>query len=182
MSTFRLQFDPSLRSVMPMRGTVTVGEVPTSPAASRNYEADALRTLNALGKKIAHLENDFHRQFAQMKESLVKLAVDVARGVLSEDPELVQQRVRRFVEIACEEMQPVVPDTVYVHPECVAAIVQWKTGCDPLNFDVQPDATLAPGDCRIERDNKGMVATLDAFLHSALVRLNHDSSAGMRHA
>ncbi len=53
---------------------------------------------------------------------------------------------------------------------------------EQLVIDIQSDSTVAPGDCRIETGDKGLLASLEAFLAAASQHTSMNASPKRREA
>ncbi|MEM6470749.1 MAG: FliH/SctL family protein [Planctomycetota bacterium] len=175
MVTIRVPFKRPVASVSTPNGSVVAAPSPTPNAEAEQLRSDrALKTLEGIAAIVQSMAEEQDRQFSEAKQQLALAAIEVCRQVLGEDSELLQQRVQHFVDLAIQENaahRSTTSLTAFVHPTCVSMIQNWTLEHEMTNLHCKPDATLAPGDCRVESEGKGIAASLDAFLEATMMRL-----------
>ncbi len=180
MSKFHLEFASELASVSSPNGRITVEHSPLeSSQPAKNDDANAIAALDLLATRFNELEIQAMTRIDRFEQQLIAMAFDVARAVLCDEEILIQKRVEQYVRIALDQMRPDIPKIVYVHPKCVAPIKRWIEQSAISTIEVKEDGSISPGDCRIESDETGVSATLDAFLDAGLNRffLNAEKQA-----
>jgi flagellar biosynthesis/type III secretory pathway protein FliH len=165
MSEFHVAFTINPSSISAPNGRLTIVEAPkVSAAPIKTYDAEAFAAIDCISAKLTELEDLLERRIDLMKQQISSLAIDVARAVVSDEELLIQKRVQSFVQAAFDQQHPSIPRTISVHPECLAPIQRWLQQGSHSGIEIKEDASILPGDCRIESGETGVAATLDAFL------------------
>jgi flagellar biosynthesis/type III secretory pathway protein FliH len=126
-------------------------------------EGRALAAREA-AETVARLHAEMQHVREQLRAATGKLALDVVRRIAVElGPEAT---LAALAERAVRDVLPDAPITVHVAPASVGAVTTrlWPIGAA---IEVQPDETLAPGDCIIEtaagRSHAGLEVQLAAL-------------------
>ncbi|MEM8736046.1 MAG: FliH/SctL family protein, partial [Planctomycetota bacterium] len=133
--------------------------------------------LQGLANKLDSHYAEVSAQVAAMRESYASGVIELTRVLVGTESELVNQRLQRFLDTAFEAIQPDKCVRIIVHPEQQAMIAEWLQASGRTEFELQVDAGLAPGDCRIDGESSGFSATLDAFLDRAREILDAQEAA-----
>ena len=131
--------------------------------AQPTVDPQVVESLSAIANRLTQLQGALASERQRLGQQVVQAATEVARAVLR-DQELVQQRVVQFVQIATEQIDSNHHQTALVHPSCVDAVQSWLDESEAKSLHVIGDDTVSPGDCRIDCGDRGVTATLDAFL------------------
>ena len=192
MPVIRIPFAQSPASISVARGSVPVRNPVPSPAPppERAYterantdrantepaktepvadpmESAAMRSLQAIHQNLQTLDDRLNQELANLRSHLVSAARHIACEAIGSEDELVEKQVVHFAEILIGQMQPSSDVVFFVNPRCIAYLTAWLARSDRSDLAVQPDASVDPGDCRIESGDKGLLASLDSFLHEA---------------
>ena len=126
-------------------------------------EGRALAAREA-AETVARLHEEMQHVREQLRAATGRLALDVVRRIAVElGPEAT---LAALTERAVRDVLPDAPITVHVAPASVGAVTTrlWPIGA---TIEVQPDETLAPGDCIIEtaagRSHAGLEVQLAAL-------------------
>jgi flagellar biosynthesis/type III secretory pathway protein FliH len=171
MAVFQIPFRRPPRHITASRGRVTTHRLAAAEPPDRDPARDALESLARIEQALEGLETSVDHQMASVREQIVTIAAGLAKQALNSDHELVEARVQHFAEVLFRQMQASDPLVAYVHPECVSVLRQWAEDGQRQHIQVQPDENLEAGDCRLEADGKGVLASLDAFLEAAARRV-----------
>ncbi len=175
MSLFHVEFAHRLSSVSVPIGRIHLEEhAASSPSAVKNFDAQAIAALHCLAQQLAELESMLRGRLDAFQGQIARLAVNVARHVLNDDQALVEKRVENYVQIAFDQSLKIVPQTIRVHPDCVAAITNWRQQVGNEMIEIKEDITIAPGDCRLDSSEAGIALMLDAYLEAVCERLSAD--------
>ena len=142
-------------------------------AAGVKYEAEAVAALRQTINKMDHIENEIQQRLDKIEGKIVDVAANIAEGVLNEDRDLIDERVQRFLELSMQQMLPLKVRSVYLHPSCHSAVESWLEKTSESSIEIFEDASILPGDCRVECDETGIVARLDNYLQAATAELRN---------
>lgn len=134
----------------------------TRDESSANTNQQTTEALQAIARQLSNLEIAKSDLMRQTSEQIAQAAAEIARAVLR-DPELVQDRAVKFVELGVEQIDSNNDKIAWVHPSCVFTIQQWLEQADIRSLTVAGDDSVDPGDCRIDCGDTGVSATLDAY-------------------
>ena len=140
------------------------------PATECETSTAAVQTLAAMNAQLTLLDQTLKDELASIGAHLVAAATQIAKEALGSDNALVEERVAHFADVLLRKIPSDRSAVFYVHPSCVATLSDWMSRQQDAAMTIQPDATVEPGDCRIESDDKGFLASLDSFLHAAAKR------------
>ncbi|MEO1619357.1 MAG: FliH/SctL family protein [Planctomycetota bacterium] len=178
MAVIKIPFSAPVANVTTTKGSVTEFEVETKQSDGDLHALEALEVLRQIESQMVGLRQDWDRQAKATEKQLVEIAISVARQALGSDSELIQERVQHFAEQLLHHFSP--PEasglTAFVHPDCVTTLQQWARNSEATDLVCKPDPNLAPGDCRIEADGKGLSASLDSLLNATSIQLGGDES------
>ncbi|MCA9136748.1 MAG: hypothetical protein KDB00_08315 [Planctomycetales bacterium] len=172
----QLPFPTSLSNVSVTRGAVNRPSTTDSagPDQSGSNAATvvaaqqvALETLAAIDQKIQSLAANRQDDFSAVGAQLVAAATQIAREALGSENSLIEQRVTHFADVLLRQIHPKQSAVFFVNPDCVAILKNWIDQSEVSDIEIQADATVPPGDCRIELDDKGFLASLESFLDAA---------------
>lgn len=128
------------------------------------YDEGRALAAREAAETIARLHEEMTHVREQLRAATGKLALDVVRRIAVElGPEAT---LAALAERAVRDVLPDAPITVHVAPASVGAVTTrlWPIGAA---IEVQPDETLAPGDCIIEtaagRSHAGLEVQLAAL-------------------
>lgn len=181
MPVIQIPFSHSLANVSLSRGdairNATGGEPVATPPGNAQTEpvpdseqslaTDALRTLDSIAQQIRDLDAKLECELASVGVQLVAAATQIAREALGSDNALLEERVAHFAETLLRQIRPDQSATFFVNPSCMASLQAWMSASDHPPITILPDATVPPGDCRIETNDKGFLASLESFLDAA---------------
>lgn len=172
MVKIEIPFKQTPTSIESIRGTVTtvVTEAPAEPAAPD--QPDAAHTLGAMASQIQQLDQIMKAKVEMIGSQVRTIAMELAHQALSGDDDLVQLRVQQFAETLLAESsleghQQQSPVKLFAHPSCIVTLRQWCEQTERNDLSVFPDASLAPGDARVEVGSTGLLAALTELLNSA---------------
>lgn len=158
------------------RGTVArpAAGQPDGPAAKPSVvvaedgsKQTALDTLASIHQTLQGLSATRQSEFSAIGAQLVAAAKQIAREALGSESSLIDERVTHFADVLLRQIHPTQPAVFYVNPECISALKNWLEQSEGGELEIQADATVPPGDCRIELDDKGFLASLESFLDAA---------------
>jgi flagellar biosynthesis/type III secretory pathway protein FliH len=165
MTETRIRIAAPIRRVTASSGRMILHQLPEqAPQPVVEDSTVAIQTLDSIEAKLTQISNLIETRFAELGEQVALVASDVAKQVLRSDPELIQQRVVEFAQQTLQHPKAKTPATMHVHPECMETLEHWLAETGHGSIDLQADATLEPGDCRVEFDDKGLFASLDSLI------------------
>ncbi len=167
MALIKIPFNASLASVSAPRGHVTTSRIPDPTAPPANDFAEERQTLAALGRQLLEVQRSVQTQTEQVHQLVTKVAAAIAAEALGSDDQLLAQRVVHYADLLMKQLQPKQSATAFVHPRCVETLNRWADEASLEHLEIRPDGNLAAGDCRIEVEGKGLVASLESFLAAA---------------
>lgn len=138
--------------------------------AALDERARALQSmLDALGRPLAHVDEQVHEQIAMLA---VRIASALVRRELRADPTQVIGIVRETVALLPASSRGV---RVALHPDDAALVRERLAASGPeAAWSVVEDAVLARGDCRIYTDYAQIDARLETRLSEAIAALLGD--------
>ncbi|QEF97632.1 flagellar assembly protein H [Stieleria maiorica] len=189
MPTIQIPFDRSLANVTLARGPLppatpnlpagtspngaaSAATEPTTVAEAESAARDeaaaaALKTLHSIEQKLKLLDARLDEELSTIGVQLTAAATQIAKQALGSDNALVEERVAHFANLLLRQVHPSQSAVIYVHPDYVVSLQSWLSQIDYEAIEIQGDATVQPGDCRIESNGKGFLASLDSFLDAA---------------
>lgn len=185
MPVIRIPFPQSPASISVARGSVPVqnpGQLPPPAAEPPNtgppkaepvadpMESAAFQSLQAIHQNLQTLDERLNQELANLRPHLISAARQIACEAIGSEDELVEKQVVHFAEILIRQIRPTSNVVFFVNPRCIAYLTAWLARSDQSDLAVQPDASVAPGDCRIESGDKGLLASLESFLHEAATK------------
>ncbi|OYP32290.1 FliH/SctL family protein [Rhodopirellula sp. MGV] len=171
MPTIQIPFPKNLSTVSTTTGHVT--QIQAEPA--KNPFDDVVNSIDVMTAAIAELQQSRKEQFEQIEAKLISTACQIAREALGDDHELIATRVKHFTDCLLSELQSSKDAVIFVHPTVVNALAENETLRQHDAIDIVSDTTVQPGDCRVEIEGKGLLASLDAFLDAASLRLRQEA-------
>jgi flagellar biosynthesis/type III secretory pathway protein FliH len=178
MSTIHISFPKALTSITAADCVVAVRDAVADEAhadqASESANQQALKTLGKIAQCLADLEAADTQLAKQVGERIHQAATQIAQTLLN-DATLFQDRSLKFVQIALEQIDSPGAKVAYVHPSCLTTIENWIVQANIPSLSVAQDASVLPGDCRIDCGDTGVAATLDAFFE-CLSQQTHTTS------
>ncbi|WP_182868010.1 FliH/SctL family protein [Rhodopirellula sp. JC639] len=138
-----------------------------SAARDAAREAAALKTLQSIEQQLNLLDAKLEEEFSTIGVQLTAAATQIAKQALGSDSALVEERVAHFANLLLRQVHPSQSAVIYVNPDCVVSLQSWLSQVDYEAIEIQGDATVQPGDCRIESNGKGFLASLESFLDAA---------------
>jgi flagellar biosynthesis/type III secretory pathway protein FliH len=130
----------------------------TSESASQQ----ALETLEKISRQLADLKGADTQAIHQVGERIHQATIQIAQALLN-DSSLLQDRSLKFVQIALEQIESPASKVAYVNPSCLTTIENWIAEANIQSLSVAGDASVLPGDCRMDCGDTGVAATLDAY-------------------
>jgi len=117
------------------------------------------------------LKNPFEKTDLDVSEYLLALALNLCRTILrselSANREYIQKTVDEALSILASESGDI---TIFLHPDdCDLISVNWEAEIDALK--VKSDPNLFPGDCRVQRNDSLVDATIEAQLQKLFMQL-----------
>ncbi|QDV86358.1 FliH/SctL family protein [Planctomycetes bacterium TBK1r] len=189
MAVIQIPFDQSLANVTVARGPLAMPSTSgvssaamnvsaNAPAASNpnarsaaesrdDIAASALKTLQSIEQQLQHLDAKLNEEFSSIGVQLTAAATQLAKQALGSDSSLVEERVAHFANILLRQVHPSQSAVIFVNPDCVTPLESWLSQVEYEAIEIQADATVQPGDCRIESNGKGFLASLESFLDAA---------------
>ncbi|MCD0459816.1 FliH/SctL family protein [Roseiconus lacunae] len=171
MAVIQIPFPNNLANVSTSHGRVTQ----QTTTSVDNGKAELAEAINAVTAAIETIREDRQQQFATMTNKLIATACQIAREALGEENELLDKRVKHFTETLLGELQESKDATIFVHPSVIKSLAENDLIAQNDAVEIVPDATVAAGDCRVEIDGKGLLASLDAYLDAASLRLRQQA-------
>ena len=167
MPVIQVPFSNSLAKISTSRGRVTQSTVDHAPVVDEKSAIAAEKTLDAIGNRLRALEQQVHDELLSVRSKVTAAATQIAKEALGSDDSLIEQRVTHFADVLLQQIQPTQRTVIYVSACCVDSLKHLVSESDPTGIEIQPDPTVQPGDCRIETDGKGFLASLDSYLDAA---------------
>ncbi len=181
MAVIQIPFDQSLANVTIARGPLAIPSAtattsaladsqPIARSASESRDeiaASALKTLQSIEQQLQHLDAKLDQEFSSIGVQLTAAATQLAKQALGSDSSLVEERVAHFANILLRQVHPSQSAVIFVNPDCVTPLESWLSQVEYEAIEIQADATVPPGDCRIESNGKGFLASLESFLDAA---------------
>ncbi|QDV45552.1 flagellar assembly protein H [Stieleria neptunia] len=157
----------------PINGHAAAQPSARSAAESRDESAaSALKTLQSIEQQLQHLDAKLDEEFSSIGVQLTAAATQLAKQALGSDSSLVEERVAHFANILLRQVHPSQSAVIFVNPDCVTPLESWLSQVEYEAIEIQADATVQPGDCRIESNGKGFLASLESFLDAAAKRMS----------
>lgn len=169
MTNFKLKFNApvvSLALCSPL-GRMRIEDSGALPDLESNrLNSEALLILRQISQRLDALESELQAQLQHQQREILSKAAEIAQMIVQSDEILIQSQLENFVRSCLGTIPATTPRSVHVHPDYVTPIQIWlkQFGSEPIT--VHPDASLAPGDCRVESAEGGVAATLEAFLET----------------
>ena len=130
----------------------------------------AKNTLDSIADQFVQLNELIRGQVEAFKTKTANVAIRIAKEAVGSDETLVEQRVTHFANILTHQIPNQQNVTLFVHPSCLERINQWAAELGRDELVIQADGTVQPGDCRIEINENGLLASIDAYLEAAANR------------
>lgn len=179
MPVIHIPFNKCLTSVSVTRGSAVSVNRATKPSATASKplpterpQVDELaltakRTLEAIHQNLSVLDQRVQDEIDSVGARVLAVATKIAKEALNSDDTLIEERVSHFASVLIGQLKPNQSAVLFVNPVCANYLYQWMSDSDHAEIEIQSDSTVQPGDCRIELDDKGFLASLDAFLDAA---------------
>ncbi|MCC9602001.1 hypothetical protein LOC67_15675 [Stieleria sp. JC731] len=171
MAVIQIPFPKKLSSVSTTRGHVKNLQV----VPEEEPQNDVLEAIGGIAAAIDLLQQQRQEQFGEISAKLIATACQIARDALGSENELIEQRVNHFTKVLLDELQESKDAIIFVHPTLVETLSQHEAIIQKGSIEILPDTTVAPGDCRVEIEGKGLLASLDAYLDAASLRLRQEA-------
>lgn len=153
-----------------LKNAATHIEQQANALCDRRFTEHLQRTLPALTKAAQQLQQERDHWLVRWEKVAVELGVAIAeklvRSNLAAKPELATGMISEALRLAAGQPQL----RVFLHPDDLARlgdqaqqVVQSLSAC--ATPDLVSDATLAPGDCRLETRHGEIDARLETMLH-----------------
>mgnify|MGYP001794534826 CR=1 FL=1 len=136
-------------------------------AAEAQAASDALRAMQSIENELQAIHETMHHACEDAQTRVMSAAIRIAKEALGSENDLIEQQVTHFADVLMQQLQPAPGAVAFVHPSCLQSMQQWKLNQKIPALEIQGDASVAAGDCRIEVNGKGLLASLDAFLDAA---------------
>ena len=182
MPVIQIPFTRSLENVSTSHGRITVGKTHDTASSLPQSNANAVanpndkiasaarRTLDTISAQLQRLDVENRNQVAAAEALIVAAATQIAKEALNSENTLIEERVSHFAEVLLRQNHPNQSPVLFVNPDCVDYLNMWLSESKHPPIEIQADAAVQPGDCRIELDDKGFLASLESFLDAAAKR------------
>ena len=138
---------------------------------AQRTRGEALETLASVSSQLSAIDKRLSEQFSLFQDQLIGLSANVAQQVLQSDDELIERRLRQYVELGMECSPNVSVTSIAVHPSCVDYLSEWTKESELSSIRVVPDASISRGDCRLEHEDQGFWLSLESQLQSIVQHL-----------
>ena len=174
MTAFTVQFDSPLINIHCPGVTVTedVVDIP-KPTGNPVDEYQIASVFESIGQQLSQLIDLVRNQNRTIESKAADYATEIVQSILQLDDELVQKRVQRYIELAFDNVGNNHSATVFVHPRLRGTLDSWASENQFLEMVIEADSSLAEGDCRLEFDDSGLLASLDFQLGVVKQKLLH---------
>ena len=176
MAVVQLPFSNSLSRISTSHGRVIQSAVQVDPMVEDASMIATKATLGAIGNRFRSLEQQVHHELSLVHSKITAVAMKVAKEALGSESELIEERVAHFAGILLQQLLPTNRTVIYVNASCMETIASLVSESDRVDLIIQSDPSIEPGDCRIETDGKGFLASLDSYLDAAATQ--NDSARG----
>lgn len=138
-----------------------------------------LGLVTSISEQLIRIEQQLAQQDADMKSAAATYALQGLKTLMQQDEPLLVSRVERYIELALQQTDPDQLSTVYVHPAVRDLITdQLKTSLGS-KLKIATEDSLAIGDCRVELNDNGLIASLDHQLQMMEHRLQKSIAEGV---
>ena len=182
----RLKFDRRLKGVrrviLPAGATTentALADPPDNPAIESpspiELEQQRLAILDRIARALESRTDQLHEAFQEMKGFSIRLAISIARSILTTELQTNDARIRQILDDALHHDDP--PQIIRLHPTVLELLQQNQF--PGLRTQVQwiADPSLPLGDCEIVTDNKSLIISLETQLQSIEQQLIQELSA-----
>lgn len=132
----------------------------------------------SISDQLSRIETQLRQQNADVKSAAATYALQGLKTLMQQDEPLLVSRVERYIELALQQADPEQLPTVYVHSSLRDSIAVRLTAGLESKLKIETEDTLAPGDCRIELNDNGLIASLGHQLQLMEQRLQKSISQG----
>ena len=136
--------------------------------------------IKAVDEKVLRVQNSIAEQTKALRSTAFEYAFEILRDVLQNDCELSTARLQSYLSVAFEDGQPDLAKgapLLLVHPSMLSVAQEWIAEHSLAGIEVDDANDLVPGDCRIEINDTGLFASLDAQLQLIRTRVGQTHAA-----
>jgi flagellar biosynthesis/type III secretory pathway protein FliH len=179
MAVIQVPFGNSLSKISTPHGRVVQSTIQAEPVVDEAATIAAKQTMDAISNRLGFLEQHIQHELSSVQSKIIAVATEIAKEALGSDRDLIEQRVAHFADVLLKQIQPTKQTVIYVNVSCIHSLTRLLSESDRAKIEIQADSTIEPGDCRIETDGKGFLASLDSYLDAAAKKKNPSGRGGI---
>lgn len=178
MAVIQVPFGNSLSKISTSHGRVVQSTIQAEPVVDEAATIAAKQMMDAISNRLSSLEQHIQHELSSVQSKIISVATEIAKA-LGSDQDLIEQRVAHFADVLLKQIQPTKQTVIYVNASCIHSVTRLLSESDRTQILIQADSTIEPGDCRIETDGKGFLASLDSYLDAAAKKKNPSGRGGI---
>ena len=177
MNQFAVTFHRSLSAIGSDHRVVEVDAAGVVVDAQKQWDEQRcamIDLIQAMDAKVSDIQNTIAENTKALRSTAFEYAFEILHNVLQNDSALSTARLQSYLDVAFEEGQPDLANGVprlLVHNSMLPIARKWISEHSLAGIEVDAANDLVAGDCRIEINDTGLFASLDAQMQLIRARV-----------